>query len=285
MTQEQDVVAAKNRIAHLKGEYLAALTKAVNPDAPRLADYRDVVLECQQRGNAYFNCAEEFVGNSDLLGAHRSGLWAQGFAEDCAEILRSLPAHVQFLKAAFAHLPGLDAKSAVPGPTAFANMQRMVVAYLGPAISKQLEKQFIADGLPIYGFKNAAGHPMSKALSTILAFVFGVVFVTALLAIAWNKPDPSEFQYTVFRAVLAIAVAGVAAVIPGFIEVKISNWVVAGGALAVFIVIYFWNPAMRNQDRQDSGSSISETSRYVAFSTLQSAPAATGIRLHRMGTI
>lgn len=278
MTQEQDVVAAKNQIAQLKGEYLTALTKAANPSAPCSADYRDVVLECQQRGTAYFNFAEEFVGNSDLLGAHRSGLWAQGFAEDCAEILRSLPAHVKFLKAAFARVPGLDTVSAAPGPTAFANMQRMVVAYLGSVISKQLEEQFKAEGLPIYGFKNEAKHPMSKTLNTILAFVFGVIFVIALLAIAWNKPDPSDFQYTVFRAVLAIAIAGVAAVIPGFIEVKISNWLIAGGALAVFIVIYFWNPAMRTQDRKDSVPHISAATPSVVFAAPESASTASGAR-------
>ncbi|MGH7773469.1 MAG: hypothetical protein ACREQA_14690, partial [Candidatus Binatia bacterium] len=31
--------------------------------------------------------------------------------------------------------------------------------------------------------------------------------------------------------------------IPGFIEIEIPNWLRAGGALAVFVVVYFYNPA------------------------------------------
>jgi len=39
------------------------------------------ILSGQPTGGAYFNYAEEFVGSSHLLGAHKSALWAQGFAE------------------------------------------------------------------------------------------------------------------------------------------------------------------------------------------------------------
>jgi hypothetical protein len=42
---------------------------------------------------------------------------------------------------------------------------------------------------------------------------------------------------------LALAAAGVAAFIPGFIEVDVKNWVRAGGAIAVFVVVYFFSPA------------------------------------------
>jgi hypothetical protein len=75
------------------------------------------------------------------------------------------------------------------------------------------------------------------------AFVFGVVFVVALLTLAIFFPTPTAFQYTIFRTVLALAAAGVAAMIPGFISLSISKWLRAGGALAVFAVVYFYNPA------------------------------------------
>ena len=38
-------------------------------------------------------------------------------------------------------------------------------------------------------------------------------------------------------------VSGVAAVIPGFLTVNVSNWVKAGGAIAVFVIVYFFSPA------------------------------------------
>lgn len=73
-------------------------------------------------------------------------------------------------------------------------------------------------------------------------FVFGVIFVAVLLIIALFYPRPTPFQYTVFRIVLALAAAGVAALIPGLINVKVPG-VSAGGALAVFVVVFFFSPA------------------------------------------
>jgi hypothetical protein len=78
----------------------------------------------------------------------------------------------------------------------------------------------------------------------ITAFAFGVVFVATILIMAiWIK-SPTPFQYTVFRIILAVAAAGVAAVIPGILSVTVSNYVQAGGALGVFVVIYFFAPAV-----------------------------------------
>lgn len=84
---------------------------------------------------------------------------------------------------------------------------------------------------------------MLKTLQQRLAFAFGIVFVIALLVLALAVPNPTPFQYIVFRVVLTLAVAGVAAMIPGFLTVSVPNWLRAGGALAVFIVVYFYNPA------------------------------------------
>jgi hypothetical protein len=42
---------------------------------------------------------------------------------------------------------------------------------------------------------------------------------------------------------LALAAAGVAALIPGFIDVKYKGLIRAGGALAVFVVVFFLPPA------------------------------------------
>ena len=83
---------------------------------------------------------------------------------------------------------------------------------------------------------------MKKPNERVVAFVFGVVFVIAIIALAIWKPNPSPFQYTVFRIVLALAAAGVAAMLPGFIEFTVSGWIRAGGALAVFVIVYFYSP-------------------------------------------
>lgn len=77
----------------------------------------------------------------------------------------------------------------------------------------------------------------------IAVFVFGVIFVATLGAISFFVPSPTAFQYTVFRIVLAAAVAGVGAFIPGFIHVEINKGLRASGAMAIFIVVYFFSPA------------------------------------------
>jgi hypothetical protein len=86
------------------------------------------------------------------------------------------------------------------------------------------------------------GGQMKKPNERIVAFIFGVVFVMLILALAIWKPNPSPFQYTVFRIVLALAAAGVAAMLPGFIELTVPGWIRAGGALAVFLIVYFYSP-------------------------------------------
>lgn len=247
-TNEQDVVAAKAKLADLKNIYLKAVEHYISHDAQDEEKSLSAILNCQQAGAGYFNFAEEFVGNSDLLGAHGCALWAQGFAEDCAEILKSMPAHFQLLNAGFSRLSGTTPDQTIPGSTAFANMQRMVVKYLSSHESKTIQSLFEKSGLPTYGFRNEAREFMSKKLQIILSFVFGVVFVTVLLVIAFFQPEPSSFQYSVFRTVLALAGAGAVAVFPGFIEVALGNWLRAGGALAVFVVLYFWNPALLTSD-------------------------------------
>ena len=245
MTKEQDVVKAKGRLDQLKQDYMTAVGSYVAAVPNTSAAAKAAALESQRRATAYFNYVEEFVGNSDLLGAHRSAMWAQGFAEDCAEILGSMPGHIKFLRTAFSNFPDLKDVDLAPGPTAFANMQRMTVLYLSDGVVKNLRAAFEAEGLPVYGFKHEAKQFMNRTLRIALAFGFGVVFISVMLAIALLKPDPSDFQYKVFWAVVAMSLAGIAAVMPGFIEVRVSKWVYAGGALAVFVMVYFWTPGGR----------------------------------------
>ncbi len=81
----------------------------------------------------------------------------------------------------------------------------------------------------------------------VIAFVFGVTFVVALIVLAIQFPRPTPFQYNVFRIVLSLAAAGAAAMIPGFINIEVSATtgllIRAGGALAVFVIVFFFNPA------------------------------------------
>src|SRR5262249_3094357 len=60
--------------------------------------------------------------------------------------------------------------------------------------------------------------------------------------IAFLTPKPSDFQIFIYRVVMSLAAAGIGAVIPGFIYVKVSSLVRAGGAIACFVLVYLVNP-------------------------------------------
>lgn len=76
----------------------------------------------------------------------------------------------------------------------------------------------------------------------VAGFSFGVAFTAIMLVIAIYVPKPTEFQIFVFRVVLAMAAAGVGGVVPGFIVLNVSPYIRAGGAIALFVIIYAFNP-------------------------------------------
>jgi len=86
-----------------------------------------------------------------------------------------------------------------------------------------------------------------RQTNVILAFIFGVIFVTALLLFVLFVPNPTPPQFEVIRIVLALAAGGVAAMIPGLLKLQLGEGanltVRAGGALAVFAIVYFYSPA------------------------------------------
>jgi hypothetical protein len=63
-----------------------------------------------------------------------------------------------------------------------------------------------------------------------------------MLTIALAVPDPTPTQWFVFRLVLALAAAGIGAVIPGLIVVQVAKLIRAGGAIALFVIVYYLNP-------------------------------------------
>ena len=76
------------------------------------------------------------------------------------------------------------------------------------------------------------------------AFAFGVIFVSVLLYLATVVQNPSPLAIRVYITVLALAAAGVGAILPGFLEVRYKNWIRAGGALALGVLVYVSEPAI-----------------------------------------
>lgn len=92
--------------------------------------------------------------------------------------------------------------------------------------------------------------PMPRGKSFLeehIAGVLGVGFLLISIGLAIVFPNAAGYQYRVFVATLAIAIAGVGAEIPGFLNVKLSFGkqlvITAAGAIAIFVLVYFYLPA------------------------------------------
>lgn len=85
-------------------------------------------------------------------------------------------------------------------------------------------------------------------IDKLLAFVFGIVFILALLVIAIVMDSPSGSQQATFRVILALAAGGIGAVIPGLLDVKMDSGkhfsLRAAGALALFVIVFWFNPGV-----------------------------------------
>lgn len=84
-----------------------------------------------------------------------------------------------------------------------------------------------------------------------IVFAFGLVFLVTRLMLAIRFPHPSKDQEAVFRTVLSLAAAGIAAAIPGLMRLEsqmAATTISATGALAVFALVYLLNPASPRRD-------------------------------------
>lgn len=94
---------------------------------------------------------------------------------------------------------------------------------------------------------NKLSHETAR-LNTILAFVFGAVFIVTMLVLIVLIPNPTPVQYHFFVIVMSLAAGGVATVMTGMIDVRAKFGkrlaIGATGALGVFVIVYFFLPAM-----------------------------------------
>jgi hypothetical protein len=255
MTNEQAVVDAGKEIARLKSSYAVYLNPIVlacqqNDTEPSLSQ----LLECQRLGNEYFNYVERFVGDSDLLGAHAKGKWVTGLAEDCKVILESYLLHAEFILSWESKL----GSQVFPASSAFSNMQRMVLEYLPKEQSGSLKSQFEIKKLPTQGF-NMPAEPDKRKIpkwQLITSVSVGCVALIASVIIALMLPTPTIYQVFILRGLFAIALASIASIIPGFLNLETGAKstaayfsIYAGGAIAIFVLVWLFNPPEIGNDK------------------------------------
>lgn len=250
-THEQDVVTAKDKIALLQSDFQSALERYLKHSSQDASSEESLsaLQRVHSTSNLYLNYVEDFVGNSDLLGAHLNAKWVTGLAEDCEAHLTSW-IFVHTLLTTAAERSGYPYSKSTIAATAYANMQRMVAEYM-PAIAKDLEERISAAGLPTHGFKRAASSPQAEAGRArqrgLLSVGIGFLAVTLILAFAFDSPTP--FQQMVVRGCFSVGLASACTHIPGFLNLSArvqsgvaDGAITAGGSLAVFVLTWLFNP-------------------------------------------
>ncbi len=81
-----------------------------------------------------------------------------------------------------------------------------------------------------------------------VAVALGVMLLVVALTVSIFIPYPTPFQYSVFRVLLALAAAGVVVVLPGALYARLEGAgavVAASGAIAAFVIVFFWIPTTK----------------------------------------
>ena len=88
----------------------------------------------------------------------------------------------------------------------------------------------------------------------IAGLFFGVAFIAMLSVISIYIPEPTPTQYAVFKTILALCAAAIGGILAGTIEVNgtAQKWKVkAGGALALFVIVFFFTPMPVNVEKKN----------------------------------
>ncbi|MFZ2898076.1 MAG: carboxypeptidase-like regulatory domain-containing protein [Saprospiraceae bacterium] len=83
----------------------------------------------------------------------------------------------------------------------------------------------------------------SKGKSNLVLLVIGIFIIALLITFSIKYPDWAHENAVLSRTLLALAAAGVAALLPGFLHINVREYLKAGGALAMFALVYLINPA------------------------------------------
>ncbi len=267
MTNPELVLNAQADAQASKGAYVSYMTPlAIGYQENQTPLTTAQFLECLRLGNAYFNALENFVVDSGLLEAHLNGRWVTNLAESCHACLETYVLHYNFLRS---HAnPDRDSLMK-PDKHAMAGMQRMVKEYLDKETSDTLFDTFITAGLPTQGFTVPAHEDVKKipAWQLITCMTLGVVLVLFSAGVSIFVPYPSPYQTYIFRGIFSLGLSAAIAGVPGFIDlkIKINGWgsygkIVAGGAVAIFVLAWMFNPPEIPGNSPPSPSSVSQPS-------------------------
>lgn len=240
---DQAVIAdQKVKIRSLQEEY----DKSLEHFADGIIKFSDVHLNAVR----FFGFIEECCASNNSSKSLNDSGWNQWLAETCLDLLPLILEHFLLYREAM-NSPGFK-----PSGRAYAGMQRLAKR-IDEKTAQEIRSQFSDAGFSTYGFDTGAKIKMSSGeRDKYLGYIFAVVAIVVILITTVTTPNPTSYQYTVYRIVLALAAGGIGAVLPGFLEVKFTGWLRASGAAAFFVIVYFSSPALLQQNPESASHPV-----------------------------
>lgn len=156
-TNEQAVIDLNRRIESLKQRYMEEARRfgGLVKEFESIDQQKDGLTALQIHAVAYFNAVEDFISESDLLGASRQPDWANDVAETCYSVLETVVRHYTLIDSfCKKHDPAFRSYFA-PNQIAYSKMQRLVASQLPGNLISELRQKLIDVGLSTYGFDHA----------------------------------------------------------------------------------------------------------------------------------
>lgn len=231
--------------------YAAKLSAFLQLDAGNAAPQLKIVALHEMHSVAvrFFNAAETLVPSSSLAGANQDDYWVNWLAETAVSVLETIAHHFD---AVFNAASGyqLDPESFRPSQLAYVGLQRVALKFY-PNHAERLLIEFRRLGLPIGGFTEkrrmlSIADKASVRRTGIGVAIAGAAFLVLMLILAIFVPNPTQWQEMSFRVALALAAGAIGGVLPGFVTFSgrmPGIQIRAGGALAIFLIVYLMNPA------------------------------------------
>ncbi|TCC93704.1 hypothetical protein EZ428_02735 [Pedobacter frigiditerrae] len=135
----------------------------------------------------------------------------------------------------------------------FTIIQNFINTFSSSEKIKEYKKQFADRGIDINGFNSKIQRPMAQEnRKNIISIVIGTVVTAVVIAVYFFTPDKTQSEgfSTVLRILLALGVAGLSAGIIGSLTIKTTHTLglSATGGMAIFVLIYFYNPVGHNRE-------------------------------------
>ncbi len=237
-----DVTSVESELDELYQAYCEFLNTAVAnlTKKDKNLDPRKIFNDVHNAGSRFFNKFESSLDDYDSSNINKDQ--ATRKAEDTFNIVSLIFNHWKVIRI---FVGKYNLVEPIPSPTSYASIQRVLRKFY-PKEVEELKNKFTNMNLPTVGFDSKPKHSgwKKKAPYEIIIGLI-ILIISGILNFVYNDPTGTQFIYLK----LIMAIGGSVTLMGlghGYVRVKWtlihSLYVVASGTIALFILLYFFNP-------------------------------------------